>query len=252
MTKKATIDDVIATPNSWCFDSNTNTVYVHTFDSRAPDSNIKVSVDVPIFSINNGITVYLEGIKCYFGQGVAVNTPDGTATPTFLAKNCKFNYTDNLNGLNVNGAKLIILKDCESSNNYKDGFNYHDKLSATGEFIEINCVGRNNGRDGAGVNNGSTSHENYKGIRIGGQYDNNDGPNVADVNNAMTLNVGCSAYDSKTTIGEQVDFRVDNKMWLDNCYSKGSQYSVLGNPTATIKIRNSVLLGTIFGTVGTY
>lgn len=252
MDKKNNVDEVITSSNSWYFDNLTNEVYVHTFDNRLPDSDIKVTPNVQPFAITSGCSVYLEGIKCYFGAGTTLQANSTSVYPNFYAKNCEFSYSDNANGLIANGVKLVILKGCESSHNYKDGFSYHESYKVNGEFIEINCIGRDNGRDNAGNNNGSTAHESYKGVRIGGQYDSNEGPNVADVNLAKSLNVGCTAYNSVSVSSLKRDFVCDGgTMWLDNCYAKDSEYSVSA-PTGEIKVRNSMLMGLSGGTITTY
>lgn len=255
MNQKNSIEEVENTPHSYYFNSATNEVYLRTFNDRQP-TNDKIHLVLQQSGVAKGNgTYYYENINFIFGNGVDVSIKNNSDVLTALFENCKFNYNLNgannisLNGLNVNGAKFVYLNNCEASRNESDGFNYHDKLGITGEVIEVNCCGYENGyllKDEIGNDNGSTSHENYKVVRINCDYRYNFGPNIADVNNARSCNIGVVASSTRTTTGVQADFQLEGDSYLINCYSDGkSKYSIAQTQENNVYVRDSVILGNI-------
>ena len=113
-------------------------------------------------------------------------------------------------------------------NSEKDGFNYHDYGNYSPQGVESNCIGRNNGgstSELANSSNGSSLHGECILIRINGEYYNNIGNNVHDIENAKSWNINCSSYDSKS--GENAkkgDFVVYNNaiMWCYKCKTDNS------------------------------
>lgn len=133
----------------------------------------------------------------------------------------------------------------------KDGFNYHKNGNSIPNFVEIDCVGANNGNDGIALatksywNNESTAHERVKGIRINCVYYNNYGENVADVSDGtITLNLGCVAFDSsaaKTHIAACADFVAQQPgatMYLYGCKAFDSTSSAYAVADSTLYIKN--------------
>lgn len=233
-TQKASTAEVEANPGSFYFDSVANIVYVQMSDSRVPDTDIRAYL---LFNnkVTGATTCYLEGISFESGGSpLWPSTVDGVALPSVYAKNCKFKYGLESNGIRAEGA-TVYLQNCEAARNLDDGFNYHIKSAVNCKVIEVNCVGRDNGLS-ADTDNGSTMHDGGKIIRVNGVYYGNVGPNVADVNdNTESWNLGCFGFNSKAVAANQnTDFTQDSasKVWLDTCASFSSSLS-LQNRSAT-------------------
>lgn len=225
LTKVNSIDEVEATAGTWYTESNI--VYVHTHDTRVPDSNIRVYLGSVIYNVNvdGAYTFYAEGIDF---EGGATGCVRGGENSKIYAKNCSFKYASGNGGTHITGAEIAIFQNCISAKNEADGFNYHLGTTIIPKFIEIDCVGRDNGYDGN--DNGSTSHDGVIGVRINGLYCNNFGPDVADVSTGtQTWNLGCVAFGSKANYNFQIS---NGDAWYDSCIG----YSA---PTASLNISDN-------------
>jgi hypothetical protein len=212
-----------ATPGSWVLVGSV--VYVHTSDGRAPDANIWVLVlESPMDFYGYGApAVYLENLKFIGGSAtgaVSAYTTVAGQRLKFYAKNCFFGYSPG-NGVSARGADSII-EGCRAAYNNQDGFNYHiDSLNSNHPTaIEIDCVSHENGATGTNTNNGSSIHDQGKGIRLNGLYRDCNGPLVVDVNDSMSWNLGCTATDSLPASNNR-GFYIDGLMWLDTCVAYG-------------------------------
>lgn len=246
MSKKSSIKEVSENKNAYYIDSN-NTLYVRTYDDREPDDRILPNLTTDAAKI-------VDNPKIYFENLIFSNTVRLTATSTnkqFYAKDCYFSVGTIGNALSVEGYDYNILQNCKASHAMRDGFNYHAKNDIAPKAIEIDCVGFNNGRDGADRNNGSTVHGGSHILRVNGEHFNNGGPNVIDVNEGtVSVNIGVHSHHSRATKNtvSNSNFKNGNvgssKMYLVNCLSNGSDYSVV---TATSQgsetvIENSLLM----------
>jgi len=242
---------VASTPGSW-YSSGTE-LFIRLADNRAPDSSVLVNMNARVLTVNAAVvgnySAYYEGIEFWVGADARL-TEKGTDC-RFLAKNCKFKFSGAGNGLTILGMALTVLENCEASKNYLDGFNYHESSGRLGEIVEINCVGRKNGKI-AGSQNGSSAHDGMNIVRVGGLYELNAGGNIADVSGTKTHNIGVTA---KNSTGYDYDFYTETGMWMDSCVATGSTVSLYANLGGTIYLRNTVYTGTknvADGTVTTY
>ena len=238
-----------------------NVLYVHLFYNETPirdNCMICKNYKFPCYEINSeskAITQYLEGVTFIGGTGSTLYVK-GTETykHKVYAKDCDFLYAhdDNLakDAVSIVGADAYFVG-CKAMYSSKDGFNYHKNGNSTPNFVEIDCVGANNGNDGIALatnsywNNGSTAHEGVKGIRINCVYYNNYGGNVADVSDGtVTLNLGCVAFDStavKTHTAACADFVAQQPgatMYLYGCKAFGSTSSAYATAGSTLYIKN--------------
>lgn len=222
------VAQVEATPGSWYTDGTV--IYVHTFNSRPADAYIRAYLNTNNAIITSGNHFYIEGIK-FEGGNSNLRVDASDIGMKVVLKNCKFKYTKLLNCVSIYGA-TVYAQNCEASYGNQDGFNYHIKNGIPCKVIEVNCKSHRNGRDGADQNNGSTNHDGGKTIRVNGEYFENHGPNVIDVNEGSeSWNLGVVAHHSTATPGvSNTDFKNSNigkgKMWLDGCVSYGSTYSL--------------------------
>lgn len=232
---KSTTAEVDATPGSW--NLNGSLLTVHTFDNRAPDANIAVSFSVTNqnIEISTAAKVYLEGIEFSFSRGLYARTVGVAVGATFYAKNCTFSYVSSDgtsasgNGIRCWGFDVAVFENCVAKRNAYDGFNYHQNTSDSysGFVLESNCVGRDNGRiAGADNNQGSTAHDNIHIVRIGCTFERNDGGNIADIDNTVSVNIALYGASSRSaTAATNCNFYGStNTMFLMDCYSIGSTY----------------------------
>lgn len=182
-------------------------------------------------------SIYIENVVFKYGNS-CLKTDLTTELCAFYK--CKFLESDAENGLSALGG-AYILEECEASNNFRDGFNYH--RSSIGNIyypkvLEINCEGYYNGaRDTNNINNGSTGHEAAVLIRLLCSYGYSRGCAVADVANCWSLNIGVTAFSTiehgddntvKSNFGLQHtgSAGAGTRMWLIGCKSFGSMYDV--------------------------
>ncbi|PTE69860.1 hypothetical protein BUY46_01635 [Staphylococcus devriesei] len=232
------IDEVDTTTNSW-FTDNTK-VYVNV--NGTPNDNIAPIIAGTNFQVSTlSSNIYMENLNFIGGNnGVQLNMSKGNKA---YLKNVKFYHSNpTFNGIAIVGGDLAILENCEASYNSYDGFNYHVGADGSLPFIvEIDCLAVENGSDkgtaGVKSNNGTTTHDGVKSIRVNGSYGRNDGGNVADVNSGtQSWNLGCSAFESY----QGKDFQIASGaiMFLDNCTGFGSENSInVGNTEDTIYTR---------------
>lgn len=240
LTKQPSLQAVSENIGSFYIDTSNN-IYVRTHDDRTPDEKILPNM------IADGVKL-TDNPKIYFENVTFSNTVRLTASTTnkqFYAKNCQFSVGTGNNALSIEGYDYNILQNCTASYGTMDGFNYHVGNGILPKVIEIDCKGYNNGRNGADQNNGSTMHDGGHILRIGGEYYGNSGPNVIDVNEGtMSVNLGVYSHNSNATKGtvSNTCFKNGNigasKMYLINCLSNGSDYSVV---TATSQDSSTVI-----------
>lgn len=229
LTKMTSLDDVKNTNNSWFIDFDT--LYINS----ESDSVVSL-INKDLIRINGDHKIYLQNLELIGGSR---NIRFQTSTGKFILKDIKASYSvqSNGNGIEMIGGNYSISENVEVSQSMMDGFNYH--IGANGElpyFIEINCIGRDNGFEkgtsGQKSNNGSTAHDGVKGIRLNGIYTRNDGGNIADVNeHTHTLNLGCNiseSYQPYSAIVSEAD------VYLEFC-------KVYGNETAIKVAKNGNL-----------
>lgn len=237
----SSLDTVESMAGSCCISGTT--VYVHSKDNLEPTSDVMVFLNVSNLYLNDGCTVYLENIKCWGGNYPAYLT-EGC---TLIAKNCDFRYSmaSGSDGITSFGGDLF-LQDCNFTKNEDDGISYNKSTNRVARGIEINCRSWNNGYEG-GNDNGSTLHNGCIGIRINGAYYQNQGPNIADVGGAQSINLGCIMANSlKTSDSSGVGVASasnggdsNTKIWLDNCQVFGNTTDIRSSENDNIYIRNT-------------
>lgn len=246
LTKRNSVQEVSDNAGSYYIDSSNN-IYVRTHDDRVPDDQILPNMFSDAVKLTNTPKVYFENIR--FTNSVKLSATK--AGNSFFAKNCYFSIGSGGNALSIEGYDYNIIQSCVAKHATMDGFNYHIKNGILPKVIEIDCIGFDNGRNGADQNNGSTMHDGGQIIRIGGEYHNNGGPNVIDVNEGtVSVNIGVHSHGSRATKGtiSNASFKNGNlglsKMYLINCVSNGSDYSVVTatSQNSVTTIENSLLL----------
>lgn len=224
---------------SWYTDNSI--VYVN-LGVPVNDSNILCNLKLGYKAFYLDADYFQRNLHMYFENATFIGGYDGilktsgsdTYTCEFIGNKCKFLFMPrvNLDGVSFTGTKSILI-DCEASYNAKDGFNYHANENTKSYGIEINCIAQANGlvdRIEDHSYNGSTAHEGCQVIRIGGNYFDNNGGNVTDIDSdTITLNFNCNAFDSQA--GTEDEFCTDfcckygtAKMYLYNCFSQGKSY----------------------------
>jgi hypothetical protein len=243
LTLRTSIGDVEANPGSWYWANST--LYVRTFDSRLPDTHIRPFSNTTNARCVQNVTMYAEGIDFVGGSYNFYATASSGWEQKLFFKNCTWRFSTLYNGLNVTGADTVYCQNCAATNNWKDGLNYSNNISGNvTKALEIDTYSARNGRDGTETNNGSTSHYVCRIIRVGGIYEQNMGPNVADVGGAQSWNLGCAVRNSAAA-NSNVNFHVSDSggaMWLDRVTSVRS-----GNTDITVA---SPAVGYVRGLIG--
>lgn len=224
-----------------------NTVYIHPYSIKSvTDKKLLVTVDYEkwLDVDNTGATeaknIYFENITL-IGKydGVHIDKSVDSYDFSICFNNCGFIFcgheAEENNAVNVSGGDVLFYK-CKVLNSGRDGVNYHDS-KATG--TEIDCIMAGNGK-GASANtmNGSTCHTGAKCLRINGKYYDNQGANVADVqNNTQSVNIGCIAFQPSCSDGYSQNFsgqQSGSTMWLYNCIAVGAIYDLYTASGATM------------------
>lgn len=234
LTKVTSLTDCNTTLNSY-YTSGSN-LYCNIGEEVTNDKVVfTLGISNPPWNVNSSskaVTLYFENIDFLCGNKGNFNILGNTTyIPQLNMYNCKvlFNSDTGSDGISMRAAKGIFIN-CTCDRNVKDGFNYHANSDIPSYGIEINCIGSNNGYNSSdNYNNGSTAHDGSQVVRINGNYFNNKGGNVADVqDDTLTVNINCNAFDSASTAqdGSNTDFVAQQSgatMYLYNCYSKGSK-----------------------------
>lgn len=244
------IDEVESTPGSYYVDSSLT--YIHTYDSDEPknESVLRFANGLGLWIDGDNITVFLKGLKLWGGdRALFAENETGSGGLKVFAKDCEFKYSNNstFDVVLIQGADLAVFENCSAIDGLKDGFNYTPLNGVPTNAIEINCIGKRNGTEGDGDDQGSTMHGGGKAIRINGVYSENNGSNIADVHEGtQSWNMGCIGFNSRSgNDSQRANFYayplVD--MWLDGCVGydvgeNGSDVAGAGN----IHLRNNNLL----------
>ncbi len=229
-----------STPCSYYHDG-TN-LYINT--AYNPNNRLLILHETTGFVCNNtaDCRLYMENITIIGGASNFHTSKSPKHKLEVILNNCNFLY-----GLFERAAVRFaggnaLLVNCKALYSHDDGFGYvaynTDSEYVETNFMEIGCVGANNGLLANVDNkNGSTAHSGIKGIRVNGLYYNNFGGNVADVQEGtQSVNLGCEAYDSaaeNTSQGFGLQ-QAGTTMWLYNCKAHGNNADLVayGNTTA--------------------
>lgn len=227
LSSVASIAACDATADTYYTDGTT--VYAHMSGNSSPSTYVFVVNDSYTISFNltGGNIIYLENITIIGGISI-------TGTGMVCAKNCSFLYGKQDDSVYVESSGITtIFQNCVAGYATNDGFSYHTGCKS----VEINCIGRNNGDGVDGIDNGSTGHGGCKIIRLNGIYNDNYGPNVADVqDNTESWNIACDARNLVLTTNTDRNFDCQDglaKMWLDGCKGLGTYFS--GNAKAYVR-----------------
>jgi hypothetical protein len=254
-TNVANISACDGLAGSWYSDGTT--LYVHTLDNSIPNSKILNILNIATAMVESlctsrNVKIYLENLTIYGGSAGVVTVANNTSYPypEFYAKNCKFLHPTLVTGQNVVnmiGVKYAFLQNCEAAFGKADGFNYHAANGGITKFIEVNCIGHDNGVNAGLASdntfNGSTCHDGIKGIRVNCVYYNNVGANVADVMvGTQTLNFGCLSYDSASPSDTNNSFSAQQsgaEMWMIGCQAFGCTWDIYGMTNTTVHLWNT-------------
>ncbi len=235
---------VNTTPGSWYYDAGATTLYVHTLDSRSPDSNILAFINQGNGVQDDAVTYYVEGID-FWGGTQAMGIVSTSASCNFYAKNCSFKYdrwTIQSNGIQMNGGGEVILQGCVSSRNSGDGFKPIQNGAQGCNLALINCIGRTNGLPSLTSSNGYSRHDSGNTVTVNCEFFNSWGRNSHSINNGgKEWHLGTYCHDPLTTDSTSINFEIDDvsTMWLDSCRYAGALVAdVYAGTNATIYYRN--------------
>jgi len=220
---------VMATPRS--FFEAAGTTWVHTFDSREPDTDVDCVLNVNGTTISAaGKTHYYKGIEFRSSGAACVNV---VAAGNIILDDCWLTFAKSGSCLDCDDVTgIVYLRDCVAVQATDDGFNY----ATTPYAVEVNCNSYRHGPyEVANNQNGSSMHGGGVIVRVGGIYSGAKGPGIADVTAGDTWCLGCQALDSVADLGVNANdgFKTDGDMWLDRCIASGNESDIAEDGAGT-------------------
>ena len=251
----ASLDTVANTKWSWYTASNV--VYINIDNNTPTNENTFANLNYSnsMFNFDNFVSagkVYFENIKILnHGKG-GISIKNNTSNNIYVGiKNCEILNCNSHDYSRDNFTNIGCYSYCENVKcNYgrKDGFNYHDGTYNSAIGIEYNCEGNSFGIGNTNSsqlsNNASTCHDTSEVVRINGVYGTCNGSVLADVDNAKSLNLNCSSFDSLGEVaGKAESLWTGNSAvaYAYNCYFKGLGItSMLASQTSNIYYKNTI------------
>lgn len=187
------------------------------------------------------------GIQFRGGETAFRVSGDSAYSKSIEFVNCSFKHGSTFGAFHGTGNATIIMYGCTAGPSVFDGFSYSTASGGVGgnvpSVVEINCIGRNNGWQSTGANQGSTTHYTGKLVRVNGQYYNNADDQIADVGaNTRSWNLGCTLGPKGAGSGKSGaqcgNDGTDVRMWFDGCILTGLDYGFGAAGGASIYYRN--------------
>lgn len=241
LTLMASEAEVEATVNSW-FQSGT-TIYIHTFDGRAPDSDLRYNSSGTAWFNNSDVSTYVENIR-FLGGGVQARNASAAGGSKLFCKNVwGMDYI-------IAGVDIAIFQNCKSFQTNDDGWNYDVRNAVVSKIVEIDCEGYHGGTTTS--HQATTLHNNCLCVSINGKYHDMTAQIVSDTGYRWML--GSEIYNSATNIGVR---NSAGACWLDTCNIHDNTTSLqTGGASAAIHHRNLTGSGSFDtvsgGTIDTY
>ncbi|MDX2238898.1 MAG: hypothetical protein NW203_15140 [Hyphomonadaceae bacterium] len=208
-------------------------IWVRLFNDRAPDGDFYSLIASANGYINSAAsrTLWMENVRFIGGdRALRVQGSGSTVNHTIRAQDCWFAHAHGDGFAHTDGgASTIVLNRARAKWNRADGITYKGANTSTATCptaLEIDCISDWNGWDGAGTNNGTTTHEYCRAIRVNGLYRNNADRQCHDVNSSQNWYLGCVAGPSRASAGVAKSGFVASlsdggselaKTWLDAC-----------------------------------
>ena len=256
LTLRASEAEVDANANSWYQDATH--VYIRTSDDREPDSDIwTMESATPCRMARDDQTLYVEDIVFRGGYYVAdIENASATGGAKFYAKSCTFGYASRAGvagypSINIDGCTEVGLQNVTAiRSELDDGIDYDDQNGVTPRFFEIDCEMFNNGT--GTTDQGSTSHGGCVGVRVNGEYHDQPGQCIADVDaGAKIWCLGTKTYDSATNDNFWIE-DAGSELWLDTCEGDASgDYDITAGAGSTARYFNFGPSGFTTGGAGT-
>lgn len=247
--------ECIATPGSYWIDATG--VTVRLWDSRQPDANTIVLMNVANGYIDKNARYFVQGVEFVGGMFAAFKASPGAAISgsRLVFDGCGFTYaggptSTDADGLGAVGVARVYAHRCYGWGNRADVFSYHDAFGVQCRFVEIDCWGHLTGTpDGDENDNISTAHDTSMGVRVCTTGGDCYGAPFTDTNDAITLNIGCAAMESRAVSGTPwsgAGYKAMQRavQYLDACtVGPGLTAAAYADTTARQYVRNSVLPG---------
>jgi hypothetical protein len=238
---------VEATPGSYRQGAS-GILIVHAPNSLAPTSDVKVIVSGGTFwNQTTAIFCYMEGIIFQGGDPSSIESQviitNTTGTGRYFFNRCEFNYSTRENGIktSLNANVPLFMYRCLAFGNCLDGFNYNSSGGGTQNNLvfEIDCQALSNGFDTASTtDNGSTSHNTCRTVRINTVAMDNKDRNIHDINTCISWLMGCvagNATNSDADPYDNINFAFGRNgntdvvtAYLDTCVSEGQSVADFG------------------------
>lgn len=244
---------VATTPKSFFYDSGPRLMYIQTRDGGVPSNGSVFEYGSASTLRHSGddAKVYASDIDFIGGTGGAISAREGTASSVLITERCRFLGNYNSNGSDVQDIGICIHVDGLAAYNNNDGFNYTGNNGISPHFIEINCVSLRH--TGSGTSNGTTSHNDCIGFRLGTDVTENAGPGFADVGQSKTVNVNVTSTNN-TGSSNSIGFTTTDTavMILDGATGYGNQGGDLTTSGSSLISARELYATSITGSVSLY
>lgn len=253
LTRVTSEAEVEATAGTWYWDDASDMLFVRTSDDRAPDADIlPMETSTYCGLMTAAKTLYIEGLS-FEGGATNFGGVSTSALTKVYSKNCTFKYCYNANGTLISGCGEAIFETCTSARHIgldataTDGFKCIENTGQYANVALINCTGRHNGKSGGTASNGYSRHDRGCTIVIGGEYYDNYGRNIQDVDagvgDPQTWILGASVHDCAAAAPNDVNIAIGTgvtggTMWIDSVTSAGSAVDIEANTNATLYVRD--------------
>lgn len=270
LTLASSTGNCLATASSYFPDYGGGKQWVHTASGSSP------ATGHTLYGHNGSAGVFECSLQAYAQRAQYIgiqfrggNTAFSVAGDSAFSKsiefvNCSFKHANNFGAINCTGNSTVILYQCTAGPSVFDGFSYTTASGSAGgnvpNVMEINCIGRYNGWQATGANQGSTTHFTGKLIRVNGQYYNNADDQIADVGEGTrSWNLGCTLGPKGVGSGKSGvqcgNNGTDVRMYFDGCIFTGLDYGWGAASGGSILYKNMTAPSTnpaSTGTITTY
>jgi hypothetical protein len=223
-------------PNSWTTMAPAAAIQIHRADGLRPTLlNTLICRDFDVALLRNtSADLYVQGFDFEGGDKGGLTIRKANSARNVVLLDCTFRYagsqTSQFDGLRVVGvAGLVFIDTCDSSANWKDGFNFHGSNISQMHVMGLNLTGWKNGKAPATSCNFLTGHETTVSFFAGGHGGLSvSGADVHFINSSKTYIVGMRITAGSFGGSLTGCFRASGRatMWLENCVAESPSTSV--------------------------
>lgn len=231
-TNAGSIAGVDATAGTFFWSAST--IYVRTFDDRAPDSDLLYLDNLCYRVRQDNISQYFNNIE--FRSTLAMQNGSSTGGTKSYFKDCDFKFGEH----QFWGQAECIIQDSNVTSLSGDACNIDDYNTVTGYVYEVNSFFSNYG-NGAGNAQGSTIHNASNAVSIAGIYSNTAGQCIGDTGTGQRWVLGCELGQA----GGGITFETQANAWIEGSTLSVDAVSINSSTGGSVYYKNNTLAGSV-------